>query len=84
MKWFDDSTQADQNFILLDDNKSLNALASNFILQIIQSIDSVGLTDKLANKALEILNDYNLEIVLDSKQADFLFFCLAASSKSKA
>jgi hypothetical protein len=80
----DDSTKAGQNFILLDDDKSLNALASNFKSQIIQPIDSDGLTAESANKALEILNDSNLEIVLDSKQAGFLFFCLAASSKSKA
>lgn len=49
------------NFLIIDDDKSLNALPNSLKDKLIQTSGSVGLTDDLADKALDIIEKSNYE-----------------------
>lgn len=51
------------NFIIIDDDKSLNALPDTLKRKLIQTSSSVGLTDYLADEALKIIALSEGEIV---------------------
>ncbi|UUW08679.1 HAD domain-containing protein [Flavobacterium plurextorum] len=53
MHWF--NVNDCEAFIIIDDDKSLNALPTFLKSKLIQTSASVGLTDDLANQALEII-----------------------------
>ncbi|TXD84837.1 hypothetical protein ESY86_03845 [Subsaximicrobium wynnwilliamsii] len=59
LKWFE-SQDTNQGFIIIDDDKSLNALPDVLKNKLIQTSASVGLTDYLANEALEILSKFDI------------------------
>jgi hypothetical protein len=50
--WFNDK-RTDNNFLIIDDDKSLNALPEYLKTNLIQTSGSVGLTDYLADEALK-------------------------------
>ncbi|MEX0995926.1 MAG: HAD domain-containing protein [Flavobacteriaceae bacterium] len=50
------------HFIIIDDDKSLNGLPPLLKDKLIQTSGSVGLTDELADKAIEIIEKSNYEI----------------------
>lgn len=58
LKWFE--IENDTNaFIIIDDDKSLNALPDSLKEKLIQTSASVGLTDYLANEALKIVSKFD-------------------------
>lgn len=54
VNWFKSKTSSD-DFIIIDDDKSLNDLPDFLKSRLIQTSASVGLTDELANEVLERL-----------------------------
>lgn len=54
INWFT-SNKIDQEFIIIDDDKTLNALPEFLKSKLVQTNASVGLTDELADEALRIL-----------------------------
>jgi len=54
LSWFD-SYELTGNFIIIDDDKSLNALPDFYKNRLIQTSASVGLTEHLADEALELI-----------------------------
>lgn len=61
MNWFN-SNRINENFIIIDDDKSLNSLPVFLKSKLIQPSASVGLTQGLADEALEIISNYNIEL----------------------
>lgn len=61
LSWFT-ANNTDDNFIIIDDDKSLNALPNFLKDKLIQTSASVGLTDYLADEALEIIQNLRLEL----------------------
>lgn len=61
LSWFT-ANNTDDNFIIIDDDKSLNALPDFLKDKLIQTSASVGLTDYLADEALEIIQNLRLEL----------------------
>ncbi|MGB0880721.1 MAG: HAD domain-containing protein [Polaribacter sp.] len=61
LHWFN-AKNKDDNFIIIDDDKSLNALPSFLKDKLIQTSASVGLTDYLADKALEKIEKSKYEL----------------------
>ncbi|WP_430411218.1 HAD domain-containing protein [Kordia sp.] len=59
IQWFDDSRSKDK-FIIIDDDKSLNALPKNLKDKLIQTSGSVGLTYSLADEALDKIEKLEL------------------------
>ena len=55
LEWFNED-RISENFIIIDDDKSLNGLPPILKEKLIQTSPSVGLTEILADKALEIFN----------------------------
>jgi HAD domain in Swiss Army Knife RNA repair proteins len=53
--WFNSKNSIYEDFIIIDDDKSLNALPKLLKNKLIQTSASVGLTDELANEALKIM-----------------------------
>ena len=56
LKWFDTCNRQD-NFVIIDDDKSLNALPPLLKSRLILTSGSIGLTDELADEAIGILNN---------------------------
>jgi 16S rRNA C1402 (ribose-2'-O) methylase RsmI len=54
MNWFT-SNKIEQDFIIIDDDKTLNALPENLKSKLVQTNASLGLTDELADEALKII-----------------------------
>ncbi|WP_194852207.1 HAD domain-containing protein [Nonlabens antarcticus] len=54
LNWFD-SYDLTSNFIIIDDDKSLNALPEFYKKRLIQTSASVGLTEHLADEAIELI-----------------------------
>lgn len=54
INWFT-SNKIDQEFIIIDDDKTLNALPEILKSKLVQTNASVGLTDELADEAINIL-----------------------------
>jgi 16S rRNA C1402 (ribose-2'-O) methylase RsmI len=61
LKWFN-SDAIEDNFIIIDDDKSLNALPEVLKNRLVQTNSSVGLTDYLADEALAIIKKIKFEI----------------------
>ena len=59
LRWFDDSRSKDK-FIIIDDDKSLNALPKILKDKLIQTSGSVGLTDYLATETLDKIGKLEL------------------------
>jgi len=59
LRWFDDSRSKDK-FIIIDDDKSLNALPKILKDKLIQTSGSVGLTDYLATETLDKIEKLEL------------------------
>jgi HAD domain in Swiss Army Knife RNA repair proteins len=55
INWFNAKNGIYEDFIIIDDDKSLNALPKLLKNKLIQTSASIGLTDELANKALKIM-----------------------------
>jgi hypothetical protein len=55
INWFNAKNGIYEDFIIIDDDKSLNALPKLLKNKLIQTSASVGLTDELANEALKIM-----------------------------
>lgn len=55
LSWFN-SNKIDDDFLIIDDDKSLNGLPVYYKNKLIQTSASVGLTDYLADEAIEIIN----------------------------
>ncbi|MGK6353509.1 HAD domain-containing protein [Parapedobacter sp. DT-150] len=62
VKWFVANPVRD-NFIIIDDDKSLNGLPGYLKNRLVQTSGSVGLTDDLADRALELLEKNHHELV---------------------
>lgn len=62
LNWYD-SQKDETNFVILDDDKSLNALPSFLKEKLIQTSATVGLTNYLAEEAIEKLNNQKIEFV---------------------
>lgn len=62
LNWFQTNSITD-NFIIIDDDKSLNGLPDNLKDKLIQTSASVGLTDSLADKALALFEKLKYESV---------------------
>ena len=60
MQWFD-SYELDKDFIIIDDDKSLNSLPEFYKNRLIQTSASVGLTDYLADEALKMVAKFQKE-----------------------
>ncbi|WP_299672625.1 HAD domain-containing protein [uncultured Polaribacter sp.] len=60
LKWFDGKV-IDNNFVIIDDDKSLNSLPRYLKDKLIQTSGSVGLTEYLADEALKILEKSKFE-----------------------
>lgn len=56
LAWFQ-TKPAESNFIIIDDDKSLNALPAQLKKHLIQTSASVGLTDYLADEALRLIEE---------------------------
>ncbi|WP_339896337.1 HAD domain-containing protein [uncultured Algibacter sp.] len=54
VKWLETST--DKQYIIIDDDKSLNSLPYNIKKRLIQTSSTVGLNEELAVNAISILN----------------------------
>jgi 16S rRNA C1402 (ribose-2'-O) methylase RsmI len=54
MNWFT-SNKIEEDFIIIDDDKTLNALPENLKSKLLQTNASLGLTDELADEALKII-----------------------------
>jgi 16S rRNA C1402 (ribose-2'-O) methylase RsmI len=54
INWFT-SNKIEQDFIIIDDDKTLNALPENLKSKLVQTNASLGLTDELADEALKII-----------------------------
>lgn len=62
IQWYENNT--DKNFIIIDDDKSLNGLPNQLKNKLIQTNPSIGLTIDLANVAISKLRgNMNLEYV---------------------
>ncbi|SCX93075.1 hypothetical protein SAMN05192588_0312 [Nonlabens sp. Hel1_33_55] len=62
MLWFQ-KTEIKDHFIIIDDDKSLNALSPYLKYRLIQTNASVGLTDHLADQALTIMSTLDMELI---------------------
>ena len=60
LKWHHSNHSHAENFVVIDDDKLLNDLPPNIKSNLILTSPSVGLTDELANDAIEILNNKSL------------------------
>jgi hypothetical protein len=58
LKWFITRRKL-ENFIIIDDDKSLNALPFSLKERLIQTSGGIGLTDYLADKAINIIENSN-------------------------
>lgn len=56
LNWFD-AEKLNDNFIIIDDDKSLNALPVPMKKRLVLTSGSVGLTDHLADEALNIIDE---------------------------
>lgn len=61
LNWFN-SNKTTENFIIIDDDKSLNALPDVVKNKLIQTSATVGLTDSLADEAIRKLKEQQLEL----------------------
>lgn len=61
IKWFNDN-HLKENFIIIDDDKSLNALPKYLKDRLIQTSGSVGLTEYLADEALVKIDESKFEL----------------------
>lgn len=62
LNWYH-SQKNETNFIIIDDDKSLNALPQSLKEKLIQTSATVGLTNYLADEAIENLNNQKIEFV---------------------
>jgi len=62
LHWFN-AKHLQENFIIIDDDKSLNGLPEYLKDKLIQTSGSVGLTDYLAEEALIKIEKSNYELV---------------------
>lgn len=60
LKWHRVNHDSAESFVVIDDDKLLNDLPSNIKTNLVLTSPSVGLTDDLANDAIEILNKKSL------------------------
>lgn len=62
LNWFNPK-RINEEFIIIDDDKSLNGLPDYLKNKLIQTSGSVGLTDYLAEEALDIINNLEYKLV---------------------
>ena len=62
INWFS-SKKINEKFIIIDDDKSLNGLPDFLKDKLIQTSGSVGLTEYLAEEALDIINNLEYKLV---------------------
>ena len=60
MKWFN-SINTDEEFIIIDDDKSLNGLTPFYKKRLLQTSASIGLTEYLADEILTRIKESNFE-----------------------
>lgn len=59
LHWFNtNNTRKEKSFIIIDDDKSLNTLPNFLKDKLIQTNASVGLTERLANEALDLIKQF--------------------------
>ena len=63
LNWFTDNNNLGKNFIIIDDDKSLNSLPTVLKDKLIQTSASVGLTDYLADETIKLIDKLNFELV---------------------
>ncbi len=56
LAWYLSNDHRNENFVIIDDDKSLNELPPNIKNKLVLTSSSIGLTDELANEAILILN----------------------------
>lgn len=56
LKWLKNNPLPENNFIIIDDDKSLNALPKNIKDRLILTSSTIGLTDYLTTEIIELLN----------------------------
>lgn len=57
LEWFNSSQNLNEHFVILDDDKSLNALPNQLKEHLVLTSPLVGLTEELADNAISILNN---------------------------
>jgi hypothetical protein len=60
LKWHRSNQDTAENFVVIDDDKLLNDLPPDIKTNLVLTSPSVGLTDELADNAIEILNKKSL------------------------
>ncbi len=60
--WFNANKPVKNQFIIIDDDKSLNGLPKFLKDRLIQTSGSVGLTDYLADEAIDLIEKSNYEL----------------------
>jgi len=61
--WFKNNDKINLNFVIIDDDKTLNSLPDFLKNKLVQTSGSVGLTGDLADKAIKILTKREYEFV---------------------
>ena len=57
LNWYKTEHRPDEEFVIIDDDKSLNALPANIKSYLVMTSSSVGLTEELAENAISILKN---------------------------
>jgi len=60
LRWYQSQQDQGENFVIIDDDKLLNDLPPDIKSNLVLTSPSVGLTDELANDAIDILNKKSL------------------------
>lgn len=60
LRWYQSKADLSENFVIIDDDKLLNDLPPIIKSNLVLTSPSVGLTDELADNAIEILNNKSL------------------------
>lgn len=63
LNWYQSEHCSIENFVIIDDDKSLNALPNNIKANLVLTSSSVGLTNELADDAISILKRKTLTFV---------------------
>jgi len=63
LNWYQSEHRSTENFVIIDDDKSLNALPNNIKANLVLTSSSVGLTNELADDAISILKRKTLTFV---------------------
>ncbi|MCX2480668.1 HAD domain-containing protein [Pedobacter sp. MC2016-15] len=55
LSWYTSTDHSDENLVIIDDDKSLNALPQELKKNLVMTSSMIGLTDELAEEAISIL-----------------------------